>query len=286
MLAAHVALGNKGDDHDRAAAMRALSFCYNETMKLISFNVNGIRASYKKGAIDALFALGADIIGIQETKSTPDQLSKAILEPTGYFAYFDSAKERKGYSGVAVYSKVKPEKVDFGLGNDEYDTEGRCLTLHFKDFVFVTAYFPNGGRDKEHFQYKLRYYDMFLKHVKKLEKKYDKVIFCGDLNVAHTAIDLARPKENANSIGFLPVERAWVDRVIEAGFIDTFRELYPTDVKYSWWDQKTSSRGRNVGWRIDYFFVNAKLKKNIKNADILSDFLGSDHAPVLLEVKL
>lgn len=251
-------------------------------MKLISFNVNGIRASYKKGALEELFKLNADIIGIQETKSTPDQLVDDIKSKSGYFSYFDSAKERKGYSGVAVYTKLKPAEVHYGLGKDEYDTEGRCLTLIFKDFAFVTAYFPNGGRDEEHFQFKLCYYDLFLGHVQKLEKKYKNVIFCGDLNVAHNEIDLARPKENANQIGFLPVERAWVDRVETAGFIDTFRHLHPKEIKYSWWDQKTRARDRNVGWRIDYFFVNKSLEKNIKSAEILNDFMGSDHCPIEL----
>lgn len=255
-------------------------------MKLISWNVNGIRAVHKKGAFDELMKLKADIIGIQETKSTPDQLVEAILTPPGYFSYFDSAKERKGYSGVGAYSKVKPEKIEYGLGHDEYDTEGRCLTLHFKDFAFVTAYFPNGGRDADHFKFKIRYYEMFLKHVQKLEEEYGKVIFCGDLNVAHEAIDLARPKENANSIGFLPVERAWVDKVQESGFIDTFRALHPETVKYSWWDMKTGSRQRNVGWRIDYFFVNEELFPSVKKSDIMDDFHGSDHAPVILTVDI
>lgn len=255
-------------------------------MKFISFNVNGIRASHKKGALQEVLALGADIVGIQETKSVPDQLSADIISPPGYISYFDSAKERKGYSGVAVYTKVMPEKVEYGLGNDIYDTEGRCLTLFFKDFVFITAYFPNGGRDADHFQFKLQYYELFLQHVQKLEKKYGKVIFCGDLNVAHNEIDLARPKENAKSIGFLPVERAWVDKVLEKGFIDTFRMLHKEEVKYSWWDQKTGSRARNVGWRIDYFFVNSALEKAVKKADILDSFLGSDHAPVVLEIQL
>ncbi|MFA5132289.1 MAG: exodeoxyribonuclease III [Candidatus Paceibacterota bacterium] len=253
-------------------------------MKFISYNVNGIRAAEKKGALGALFALGADVIGIQETKATPDQLSAAAISPSGYFSYFDSSKVRKGYSGVAVYTKVKPEKVEYGLGDDAHDEEGRCLTLHFKDFVFVTAYFPNGGRDEEHFQFKLRYYELFLKHVKKLEKKYDTVIFCGDLNVAHNEIDLARPKENSKHIGFLPIERAWVDRVEEAGFVDTFRLLHKDTVKYSWWDMKTGARARNVGWRIDYFFVNKKAEMHVQKADILDDFLGSDHAPVILEI--
>jgi exodeoxyribonuclease-3 len=253
-------------------------------MKILSFNVNGIRASYKKGAFQELLSLGADIIGIQETKSTPDQLSADIISPFGYYSYFDSSKERKGYSGVAVYAKEKPLEVHYGLGEDHYDIEGRCLTLVYKDFAFVTAYFPNGGRDEEHFQFKLRYYEKFLEHVKKLEKKHTNVIFCGDLNVAHREIDIARPKENANLIGFLPVERAWVDRVIDAGFVDTFRTLHPDEVRYSWWDQKSGARARNVGWRIDYMFVSKSLTKNIQNATIMDDFLGSDHAPTVLEV--
>jgi exodeoxyribonuclease-3 len=259
-------------------------------MKFLSYNVNGIRASYKKGALQNLLALDADIIGIQETKSTPDQLDEAVLSPVGYHSYFDSAKERKGYSGVAVYTKIKPHKVEYGLGDEKYDTEGRCLTLHFETFAFVTAYFPNGGRDEEHFKFKLAYYDKFLDHVKKLEKKYQHVIFCGDLNVAHNEIDLARPKENSNQIGFLPIERAWVDRVISSGFIDTFRVKHGDAVKYSWWDQKTRARERNVGWRIDYMFVSASLHSNIMNtkskADILDDFMGSDHAPVMLEIDV
>jgi exodeoxyribonuclease-3 len=252
-------------------------------MKIISFNVNGIRASHKKGALQEVLKLGADIIGIQETKSTPDQLTEDILSPVGYVSYFDSSKERKGYSGVAVYTKVIPEKVEYGLGEDDYDIEGRCLTLYFKDFVFITTYFPNGGRDDDHFQFKLRYYHRFLERVKKLEKKYKNIIFCGDLNVAHREIDIARPKENANQIGFLPIERAWVDRVIDAGFIDTFRTMHPDEVRYSWWDQKSGARARNVGWRIDYMFVSPSLKDAYTKADIMDDFLGSDHAPTLLE---
>lgn len=257
-------------------------------MKIISYNVNGIRAFYKKGAFNNLLTLNADIIGIQETKATPDQLDEALLCPFGYYVYFDSAKERKGYSGVAVYTKIKPLKVEYGLGEEEYDTEGRCLTLHFETFAFVTAYFPNGGRDEEHFQFKLRYYEKFLVHVKKLEKKYTQVIFCGDLNVAHNEIDLARPKENSKQIGFLPIERAWVDKVESQGFIDTFRSKHPDEIRYSWWDQKTRARERNVGWRIDYIFVSSSLSDALHSkkteATILDNFLGSDHAPVLLTI--
>lgn len=255
------------------------------TMKLILWNVNGIRASQKKGALDSIFAQKPDILAINETKCTPDQLPENKFAPDGYQAYFDSATERKGYSGVAVYTKVAPHKVEHGLGIKEMDHEGRILTLHFDDFVFVTCYFPNGGRDEEHFQFKLDYYEKFLKHVKKLAEKHERVIFCGDLNVAHNEIDIARPKENSNQIGFLPVERAWVDKVESAGFVDTFRALHPETVRYSWWDQKTRSRERNVGWRIDYFFVNQEMFHEVKKADILVDIEGSDHAPIVLELQ-
>lgn len=253
-------------------------------MKIVSWNVNGIRASEKKEALDQVFTLNADIIAIQETKSTEDQLNEKITKKGGYTPYFDSATSRKGYSGVAVYTKVTPKKVVRGLGIEEMDHEGRLLQLHFDDVIFVTCYFPNGGRDEEHFKFKLRYYDEFLKLIKKLETSKP-VIFCGDLNVAHEEIDLARPKENANQIGFLPVERAWVDRVIGAGFVDTFRHLHGAAVKYSWWDQKTRSRERNVGWRIDYIFVSDTLRDKIKDADILNDIEGSDHCPVVLTLS-
>lgn len=255
-------------------------------MKLISWNVNGIRAAHKKGALTELFSMNGDIVCVQETKATREQLGEDITSPEGYTSYFDSSKVRKGYSGVAMYTKVEPEDVLYGLGKDEYDEEGRCLTLCFKDLAVVTAYFPNGGRDEEHFQFKLRYYDMFLQHVQKLEKKYGAVIFCGDLNVAHNEIDLARPKENSKQIGFLPVERAWVDRVETAGFVDTFRTLHKDEVKYSWWDQKTFSRDRNVGWRIDYVFVSKSLIHKVEIANIMTDVMGSDHAPCVAEISL
>ena len=254
-------------------------------MRFICWNVNGLRAVQKKGKLGEIFAKKPDIFAINETKCTPEQLPRDKFAPAGYEAYFDSATERKGYSGVAVYTTRTPNAVERGLGIKEMDHEGRLLTLHFDDFVFVTCYFPNGGRDEEHFQFKLRYYEAFIKHMKKLAKTYDNVIFCGDMNVAHNEIDLARPKENSNQIGFLPVERAWVDKVESAGFADTFRTLHPNKIAYSWWDQKTRSRERNVGWRIDYFFVNQEMIHDVVRADILADIEGSDHAPVLLELK-
>lgn len=253
-------------------------------MKLISFNVNGIRASQKKGTLSEAFLLKPDILAIQETKCIEDQLPENKFAPEGYAVYFDSATERKGYSGVAVYTKEKPLHVTKGLGIKAMDHEGRLLTLHFKDFIFITGYFPNGGRDEEHFKFKLKFYNEFLAYIKRLEKENKNIIFCGDLNVAHCEIDLARPKENSNQIGFLPIERAWVDSVIKNGFIDTFRLLHGSEVKYSWWDQKTRSRDRNIGWRIDYFFVSQALKGSVKKADILNDVFGSDHCPILLEI--
>jgi exodeoxyribonuclease-3 len=253
-------------------------------MKLISWNVNGIRASQKKGALDDIFKHKPDILAIQETKCDPSQLPEGKFAPPGYTAYFDSATSRKGYSGVAIYTKEVPHTVEQGLGTPAFDHEGRMLTAHFDDFVFVTCYFPNGGRDEEHFAFKLDYYKAFLKKMNQLQEEYETVIFCGDLNVAHREIDIARPKENANSIGFLPVERAWVDEVEASQFIDTFRALHPETVKYSWWDQKTRSREKNVGWRIDYFFINQEAFGLVKKAEILTDVYGSDHAPTLLEI--
>jgi exodeoxyribonuclease-3 len=227
-------------------------------MKIISWNVNGIRAWYKKGAVDWFIKQSPDFMCIQETKAHPDQLEKdfpALFAPEGYHAYFDWSKVRKGYSGVVTYAKEEPLKVTTGLGIKKFDQEGRQVNLFYKNYVVINTYFPNGAKSKDHFEYKLGYYKNFLKFVKKLEDEGYKVIFCGDMNVAHDEIDLARPKENENSIGFLPVERAWIDDLESNGFIDTFRAAYPEKVKYSWWDMKTRARDRNIGWRIDYVFV-------------------------------
>jgi exodeoxyribonuclease-3 len=258
-------------------------------MKLISWNVNGIRAWYNKGSYQWFVKKDPDFMCIQETKAHPEQLEKdfpALFAPEGYYAFYESAKIRKGYSGVAIYAKEKPLKVTRGLGKKELDQEGRQINLFYKNYVVISCYFPNGNKSKEHFEYKLDYYAEFLKFIKKQEKKGYKVIFCGDLNVAHTPIDLERDKENENSVGFLPVEREWVDSLQDSGFIDTFRYQHPKTVRYSWWDMKTRARDRNIGWRIDYFFVSKSLKKKIKSAKIHDDVLGSDHCPVSLVVDL
>lgn len=284
LMPEHSCLGTK---EESTSYFPLFSFLlYTKKMKLISWNVNGIRAAQKKGALDDIFSKNPDILAIQETKCEPSQLPENKFAPLGYTAYFDSATSRKGYSGVAIYTKEVPHTVEHGLGIEEFDHEGRMLTAHFNDFVFVTAYFPNGGRDEDHFQFKLRYYEEFLKKMNTLKEEHEIVIFCGDLNVAHKEIDIARPKENAKSIGFLPVERAWVDRVEESSFIDTFRAFHPETVKYSWWDQKTRSRERNIGWRIDYFFINEEAFHIVKKADILNEVFGSDHAPTVLDIQI
>lgn len=255
-------------------------------MKLISWNVNGLRAVEKKGNLKELFDLDADIYCLQETKCEEVQLDRDKFFPLGYHAYFESSKTRKGYSGVAIYSKVLPEKVIFGLGDARFDDEGRTIIAEYKDFILMNSYFPNGNKSKEHFDMKLEFYEEFLVTAKKYEKAGKHVVFCGDLNVAHKEIDLARPKENEKSVGFLPVERAKIDTIIDNNFVDTYRFINKDTVEYSWWDQKTGARERNVGWRIDYFFVSKELKKKIKKAGILTNFFGSDHAPVTLDLDI
>lgn len=256
-------------------------------MKLISWNVNGIRAWSKKGMFDWFLSQSPDFFCIQETKAHPEQLDDDIISPEGYTSIFEWSKQKKGYSGVAIYTKHEPDSIDEGVGVEELDQEGRMLALHYEGLSVINCYFPNGGGGPVRLDYKLRYYDAFLKYIEKLRKKGQSIIFCGDLNVAHTEIDLARPKENVQNTGFLPEERAWVDDVVSHGYVDTFRSCHPdaTD-RYSYWDMKSRARDRNVGWRIDYFFVSDDLEKAIKKADILDDVYGSDHCPVTLDIKL
>lgn len=255
-------------------------------MKIISWNVNGIRAFYKKGAFDWVLDAEPDFFCIQETKAEADQLSDSLRNPIGYFSYFNSSNERKGHSGTAIYSKQEPEKVTHGLGVKELDQQGRQINLFYKNFVLINCYFPNGGGPADRLQFKLRYYKEFLKFIEKIRKSGKKVIFCGDVNVAHNEIDLARPESNKKSVGFLPEEREWIDKYIDAGFVDVFRHNYPETVRYSWWDMKTRARDRNVGWRIDYFFVDKSIIKKVKQIEIADNVLGSDHAPLVMEIDL
>jgi len=255
-------------------------------MRLISWNVNGYRANIKKGGFDWFLSESPDIYCIQEVKAEVTQLDEKIVHPVGYFSYFDHSKGRKGYSGVAIYSKVEPEKIEYGLGKPELDQEGRFISLFFSDFVLINTYFPNGGGGPVRLKFKLDYYEEFLKYINKLKKEGREIIFCGDVNTAHTEIDLARPKENVDNTGFLPVERAWLDRVVQAGYIDIFRHFYPTDVgKYTYWDMKTFARDRNVGWRIDYFFLTPGIIEKVKAIKILDHVMGSDHCPIELVLK-
>ncbi|OHA24640.1 MAG: exodeoxyribonuclease III [Candidatus Taylorbacteria bacterium RIFCSPLOWO2_01_FULL_44_26] len=263
-------------------------------MRIISWNVNGLRANIKKGGFDWFLNESPDIYCLQETKAHPDQLEEGARNPPGYFSYFDHSRGRKGYSGVGVYSKVKPEKVDYFLGIEDVDQEGRFLALFFKEKTFsnlaklvvINTYFPNGGGGPDRLAFKLKYYDEFLKYINKLRQNGYEIIFCGDINTAHTPIDLARPKENEKNTGFLPIERAWLDLVLKEGYVDVFRRFYPGATgKYTYWDMKTFARERNVGWRIDYFFISPGILKNVKEVLILDHILGSDHCPIELVLK-
>lgn len=254
-------------------------------MKLLSWNVNGLRAVHRKGNIVDIFEHNPDILALQETKSSPEQLPEELLNIPGYFGYFSSSKVKRGYSGVALYTKEEPEKVEYGMGTAEFDDEGRIVAAYFKDFVLFNVYFPNGGQGPHRIEYKLRFYDAFLEHIEKLRKGGAHIIFCGDINTAHEEIDLARPKENADNTGFLPEERAWLDEVVNAGYIDTFRHLNPHKAEvYSYWDLKTRARDRNVGWRIDYVFISPGLLPRLKTAFMLPGVHGSDHCPVGVEL--
>ncbi|MBZ0304593.1 MAG: exodeoxyribonuclease III [Anaerolineae bacterium] len=254
-------------------------------MKLYAWNVNGIRAVYKKGFLDWLRKTDPDILFLQETKASPDQLEPELLKPEGYFTYW-AAAERKGYSGVALFSKTEPKSVQVGLGIPEYDSEGQTIVAEYDDFVVLGAYFPNGGRDLSRVPYKMAYKKAFLEYCNACRTNGKSVIFCGDVNTAHQEIDLSRPKENTKTTGFLPEERAWMDEVITARYIDTFRYLYPDKIEaYSWWSNRSGARERNIGWRIDYFFVSDDLLPRIAGADIHPEVLGSDHCPVSLTLK-
>ena len=257
-------------------------------MRIISWNTNGLRATVKQGNFTPLFAFNnPDIVCFQETKCEPEQLDESTRNLKGYNSYFSYSKGRKGYSGVAIYSKEKPSKVEYGIGIQKFDDEGRIVIAYYSKFILINCYFPNGGGGPERLRYKLEFYDAFLIYINKLKNKGHDVIFTGDVNTAHNEIDLARPKENEKSTGFLLVERAWMDEVVNNGWLDIFRSINP-DKKdiYTYWDQKTRARDRNVGWRIDYFFTNQSFIKKIKGFRTLSDYLGSDHCPIMIDINI
>lgn len=250
-------------------------------MKLISWNVNGLRAIYKKDFETIFKTLDADIFCIQETKMQEGQLDISF---DGYNNYFNFA-ERKGYSGTAIFTKTIPENVTYGIGIDEHDHEGRVITLEFKDFFLVNCYTPNSGRELARLGYRMDWEDDFRNYLKKLDKKKP-VILCGDLNVAHKEIDLKNPKTNRHNAGFTDEERGKMTILLDNGFTDSFRKLYPEkENAYTWWSYMGNARERNIGWRIDYFIVSNRFVKSIKDAMIFPEIMGSDHCPVGLEVK-
>ena len=253
-------------------------------MRLISWNVNGIRAAIKKEFANSLEEMKTDIICLQETKAQDDQVIEALKIIDGYYLYSNSAV-KKGYSGTAILTKEKPISVTYDIGIEEHDTEGRVLTLEYKEFDLVNVYTPNSGSELKRLDYRSNWDKEFLKHLKKLEKSKP-VIMCGDLNVCHKPIDLARPKPNYNkSAGYTQREIDGMDNINSAGFIDSFRFKNPDTVKYSWWSYRAGARANNVGWRLDYFYVSPELKAEIKDADILVDVMGSDHCPIVLDLK-
>jgi len=254
-------------------------------MRIICWNVNGIRAADRKGLYEWFKREKPDILCLQEIKALPEQFPPH-LRNTPHYHLNISAAERKGYSGVATYSKIKPIQVKTGFGIEKFDKEGRIIINEYPEFCLFNIYFPNGKKNQERLDYKLEFYDTFLSYADNLKAEGKNIIVCGDFNTAHKEIDLARPKENSKVSGFLPIERAWIDTFIDHGYFDTFRLFNKEPQKYSWWDFKTRARDRNVGWRIDYFFVNNEFKSKITNGFIMQDVMGSDHCPVGIELTL
>ena len=251
-------------------------------MKLVSWNVNGVRACVNKGMTDWVKDFAPDILGIQETKAQFDQYPQKLME-LDYHVLHTSA-QKKGYSGVALFSKEKPLSTQEGIGVSEYDEEGRNLIAEFENFYVFNSYYPNGQRDHSRVEFKLGFYEAILKKANKLKKKKP-VILMGDFNTAHHGIDLANPKGNKKTTGFLPHEREWLDKLIDHGFIDIHRELNKNkDGEYTWWTYRNNCRERNIGWRIDYFFVDQAIQSKVSSSKVLKEVMGSDHCPIFIEV--
>jgi exodeoxyribonuclease-3 len=260
------------------------------TYRILSWNVNGLRAIAAKEILnekkfpDFLVQDNPDICCLQETKVDVKSVPVEIHRIGSYFFYLNPAI-RKGYSGVCVYTRKEPEEIRYGFGVPECDREGRTIVARYPEFTLYTVYFPNGGASGDRLAFKLRFYDAFLEHIMQEAAKGKYIVICGDVNTAHHPADLARPKENETVSGFLPVEREWMDRFVSAGFIDTFRMFESGGGHYSWWDYKSRARQRNVGWRIDYFFVNEKMREHVVSSTIRNEVMGSDHCPVELVIR-
>lgn len=255
-------------------------------LKLSSWNINGIRAASKKdGFKEWFFNNDSDIINFQEVRANTEDIPKKITSLEGYYKYYTVAS-RKGYSGVATFSKIKANAVYHGMGIDHLDSEGRILRLDFDDFILFNVYFPNGGSGPDKLAYKFEFFDEFFKILYDLRDQGFNIIVTGDVNIAHTELDIARPKQNEDSVGFLPEERARITKFLENGFVDTFRIFNSEGENYTWWSYRTRARARNVGWRLDYYFVNEELKDRVISSEIESDVLGSDHCPIYMEIDL
>ncbi|WP_073247838.1 exodeoxyribonuclease III [Caloramator proteoclasticus] len=253
-------------------------------MRIYSWNVNGLRAIAQKNFFEWIKEENPDILCIQETKLQENQLKDELKNIEGYFSYFSFA-DKKGYSGVATYTKIQPNEVKYGIGIEEFDKEGRIVITEFNEFTLLNIYFPNGQMSDERLDYKLRFYDAVLDYCNSEVEKGKRLIICGDYNTAHREIDLKNPKANEKYSGFLPIERAWIDKFIENGYIDTFRYFYPEKVEYTWWSYKFKAREKNIGWRIDYHFVSKNFIDKVKDVKILTDVMGSDHCPIMIEVE-
>lgn len=253
-------------------------------MRVASWNVNGIRAATRNGFLNWFEDIEADLICIQESKAQKDQLDEEILHPKGYESIWHSA-EKKGYSGVAIYSKNEPKEVHVGLGEDKFDSEGRVLTVEYGDLTLVTSYFPNSQRDHARLPYKLDFCESIHSYLNSLREAGQNVLVCGDFNISHKEIDLKNPKTNKKNAGFLPEERAWMDVFTEDGWVDTFRMFEPGGDHYTWWSYRPGIRDRNIGWRLDYFVANSEWTDRIEKSYHQPQVLGSDHCPVIIDIK-
>lgn len=251
--------------------------------RIITYNVNGIRSAMGKGWVEWLKAVNADVVCLQEIKATPDQIDVKPFEDLGYFTHWHPA-EKKGYSGVAIFSRMKPKNVEVGCGMPRYDHEGRILRCDFDDFSVMSAYFPSGSSGEDRQAFKMEFLDDFLPYTEKVRKTCPNLIISGDYNICHKPIDIHNPVSNKNSSGFLPEEREWVDRFVAAGFVDTFRVFNQEPHQYTWWSFRANARNKNLGWRIDYHMATLAMKDRLCSSRILPEAKHSDHCPVLLEI--
>jgi len=250
-------------------------------IKIATWNINGLRSGKEK-MLEFLEKEKLDFLCLQEIKVDDSRLPEDLKQPMGYKSYWFHA-QKPGYAGVAIYSLQEPEKIEYGMGVEEFDREGRTIVLHFNDLILANFYFPHSSRDLSRLDFKMRFNEAFLSFVKKFDPK--KLVICGDLNVAHEEIDIARPKDNRKNAGFTDIERKFADKIIDSGFVDLYRHLYPQKQQFTWWSQRFGARARNVGWRIDYFMLKKPLLAKVKDCRIETQVLGSDHCPVVLELK-